>query len=72
MTIIVTYRSIDGYSQRRTFKTLKGARRFAHKWVGSHPEISEAFQYAVSGDGIGRVTWSGCTANDLFPFPPKT
>lgn len=65
--ITVRYSSLDRFSQKRKFKTLAGAQRFAAKWVGQTPDVSEAFGYAVSMDGIGKVTWSGCTAAELFP-----
>ena len=64
-TITVRYVACDRTRKQRVFKTLKFARRFAHKWVGSHPEIGG--WYAASGDGIGRVTVDGCTLADLFP-----
>ena len=63
--IRVSYRSVDGYSKTRTFKTLKSARRFAHSWVGEHPDMGTG--YAVSYDGVGRITVSGCRLIDLFP-----
>lgn len=60
----VIYRSIDGYRVARSFKTLKGARAFAHKWVGETPEIGSS--YAISGDGVGKVTLEGCTFAEVF------
>ena len=63
--ITVRYRSLDGYSQTRRFKTLAGARKFATKWVGAHPEIGSS--YAICGDGIGRITVEGALLSDLFP-----
>ena len=65
--ITVKYQSIDGYNETRKYKTLNGARRFAQKWVGKHPEISENFRYAISADGIGKITCFGCTVKELFP-----
>ena len=62
---IVRYSSIDGYSKTGRFVTLKGARDFARKWVGEHPEIGST--YAVSADGVGKVTVTGCAVADLFP-----
>jgi hypothetical protein len=65
--ITVRYRSLDRYSKSAKFKTLAGAQRFAAKWVGATPDVSEMFGYAVSGDGMGKVTWEGCTVRELFP-----
>lgn len=62
---VVTYRAIDGASMRRGFATLKGARKFAQEYVGEHPGIGSS--YAVSNDGVGRVTVRGCTLAELFP-----
>jgi len=67
MDIRISYRSVDGGSKTRTYKTLDGARKFAQKWVGETPEYSQNFGYAVSPDGVGRVTCSGCSLLDLFP-----
>jgi hypothetical protein len=63
--IIVTYTSVDFYRKRSSFKTLAGARKFAAKWVGEFPSIGTG--YAVSDDGIGKITVSGATLADLFP-----
>src|SRR5262249_17319420 len=46
--IHVTYDSIDGHCETRVFKTLRGARKFAQKWVGEHPDLGS--YYAVSYD----------------------
>lgn len=62
--INVTYRSVDGARDRRNFKTLKGAQKFAVDMVGQHPEMGS--DYAISGDGIGRVRVTGCTLQQLF------
>ena len=63
--ITVTYTSIDRYRKKGKFKTLKGAQRFAQKWVGATPSLGSF--YAVSFDGIGKVTVEGATLFDLFP-----
>lgn len=63
--ITVRYSSIDGASERRTYATIKGAQKFAHHMIGAHPEIGCG--YAVSDDGIGKVTVSGSTLVELFP-----
>lgn len=59
------YTSVDGYRQQETCKDLQHAREWAHYWIGAHPEIGSS--YAVSGDGIGKITCSGCTLRELFP-----
>jgi len=67
MLIIVRYSSIDRFSKTRKFKTLKGAQRFAQKYVGETPEISETFQYAVSMYGTGKIECEGMALKALFP-----
>lgn len=67
MSIRVRYTSIDGYRDTRKFKTLKGARVFAHDRVGPHPELGGT--YAISRDGIGLIAVAGCTLRELFPEP---
>lgn len=69
--ITVSYSAIDGTRFSQEFKTLRGAQRFAQKWVGTKPEISDMFQYAVSFDGVGKVTCQGCRLRELFPELPK-
>lgn len=63
--IRVRYTSIDRWTSVKAYKTLSGARKFAQLWVGQHPEIGTT--YAVSGDGIGKISVEGCTLADLFP-----
>lgn len=69
LKIVVTYTSIDHYHKRRQFATLAGAQKFAHNMVGPHPEIGYTFQYAVSGDGVGKVQVQGVSLDELFPAP---
>lgn len=69
MTAIrVIYDAIDGSSRMKRFKTVEGARAFATKYVGESPEIGSS--YAVSADGIGRITVDGCNLADLFAKKP--
>jgi hypothetical protein len=35
--------------------------------VGDHPEMGT--RYAISGDGIGKITVENSTLTDLFPAP---
>ncbi len=61
----ITYQAVDGYRVTKSFKTLAGAQRFAHKWVGASPGLGVG--YAVSDDGIGTI-WprEGVTLRQLF------
>ena len=65
--IVVRKRTMDGGSCSRTFKTLEGARKFAHKCVGAHPDISMTFGYAVGNWGDVKVLLSGATFAEIFP-----
>lgn len=65
--IKVRYSSIDRFSQSRSFKTLVAARRYAVKWVGENPDLG--IGYAVSADGVGKVTVSGVSLGELFAQP---
>jgi hypothetical protein len=62
--IKVRYSSIDHFRQTRTFKTLEGARKYAADRVGDNPDMGS--HYAVSFDGIGKITVEGCTLQELF------
>lgn len=70
--IVVRLTTIDHYHKRGKFKTLEGARKFAHRYVGPHPDISATFGYAVGAYGDAKITWEGCTAAELFPEEPET
>ena len=65
VTLRVT--TTDRFNSKRSFKTLKGARAFAHRYVGKHPDVSETFRYAVGAFGDVKVEWDGCTSGELFP-----
>jgi hypothetical protein len=67
MTITVYYTSIDGCRQKKIYKNLQKARAWAQYWIGEHPEIGS--HYAVSGDGVGKITVDGASLYDLFPAP---
>lgn len=52
--IKVSYSTLDRYYESRRFKTLKGARAYVAKRLGTSYDAGVA--YAVSGDGVGKVT----------------
>ena len=65
--IRLRYRSVDGCTKKQKFTSLADAQRFAHHWIGPHPEIGRG--YAISGDGIGKIEAAGVTLAALFPEP---
>lgn len=65
--IKLRYQSIDGFRETKTFATIQLAQGYAQDLVGPHPEMGST--YAVSGDGVGKVTCEGCTLQELFPAP---
>lgn len=63
--IKVRYSSFDSRRGKwRSFKTLRGARKYAQHWIGKHPEMGST--YAVSGDGIGKIEAEGVELRKLF------
>jgi hypothetical protein len=65
MDIRIQYTAIDGAKKGGIFKTLDGAKKFAWRWVGMYPDRGQG--YAISADGIGKITFSGVSVEDLFP-----
>lgn len=63
--VTILYTAVDGSRMIKDFKTLNGAKGFAHKMIGEHPEMGG--YYAVSGDGIGKVQVTGVALKELFP-----
>jgi hypothetical protein len=61
--ITVRYRSIDRYSKSYRYKTRAGAAAKIRELLGDYFDIGST--YAVSGDGVGRVTLSGATFEEL-------
>jgi hypothetical protein len=66
--ITVTMTAVDGWSKRRYFKTVEGARKFAVKYVGETPEISWTYGYAISPDGVSKIEVGGDA--DVFTLFP--
>ncbi len=64
MRIKIHYESIDGYRKSKTFRSLLAAAGWAHGWVGPHAELGS--NYAISADGIGKITCEGCMLASLF------
>lgn len=63
--ITVTYTSIDGAHAAFQSNDIESAREFAQHWIGQYPCLGRS--YAVSDDGIGKITVFGATLRDLFP-----
>jgi hypothetical protein len=67
--ITVRLSSIDGFRKTRKFKTLDGARKFAVSYAGQSPEFGMG--YAISDDGVCKITCDGCTLSELFGQKPE-
>lgn len=63
--IKLRFTTLDGIRKTKKFKTLAGARKAAHDWVGTNAEIGS--YYAISGDGVVKVTTEGCKLTDIWP-----
>lgn len=63
--ITLRFTSVDRHSWTRRYKTLAGAQKRAWDHIGRHPEMSS--HYAISDDGVVKVTCSGTTLYELFP-----
>jgi len=64
--IKIYFSSIDGITKTHSFKTIEGARQFALKVVGE--QDVDGGLYAVSDDGVVRITWAGISRAELFAF----
>lgn len=58
------FATLDGIRKTKRFKTLAGARKAAHDWVGKDAQIGG--HYAISTDGVVKVSSEGCTLVELF------
>lgn len=63
--VTIYYTGSDGYTKRKDYKTLGKAKAYSHRMIGEHPEIGS--NYAVSGDGVGKIAVYGATLAELFP-----
>jgi len=63
--ITLKYLAVDGFRTEKTFSSLKEAQEFAVLWAGARCEVGRT--YAITYDGVGRLTWTGVTAEELFP-----
>lgn len=62
--IKVRFETLDGIRKTKRFKTLAGARKAAQDWAGKDAEVGR--WYAISTDGVVKVTVDGCTLVELF------
>jgi len=62
--IKVRFATLDGIRKTKSFKTLAGARKATWAWAGKDCEVGSS--YAISSDGVVRVTVEGCSLAELF------
>lgn len=66
--ITLHFSTIDGIRKTHRYSTLAGAQRKAKNWVGAVDSTSGS--YAVSSDGVVKVSCEGCTLAELFGEAP--
>jgi hypothetical protein len=62
--ITTTFTTIDGFKERKTFKTLEGARRYAKRRMGDNFDIGS--YYAVDMYGTGKLMVDGTSLAKLL------
>lgn len=67
--ITVSVSTIDGFYKAKSYKTVKAARKFAVYYVGETPDFGSS--YAVSFDGVAKVSVTGCSLQELFFDKPS-
>jgi len=60
----IFYESIDGYTEAKEFTDIIKAKEYAKECVGSYYNIG--FFYAISNDGVGKITCEGITLKELL------
>lgn len=63
--IVVTAHFVEGGSERKVFKTLAGAQKYAQGRIGAHPD--QGGSYAVDNYGSCKITVTGTSLRSLFP-----
>lgn len=64
--IIVRMRSVDDGHRSRRFNNIESARAWAKTWLGPYFDISYTFGYAISGDGVCKITCEGVSIFELL------
>ena len=59
--------TIDGCNETRRYLTLVGAQKWAQRMLGTHPDVSRTFNYAVSPYGDTKIVGLNFPVEDLFP-----
>ncbi len=68
--ITVRNRAIDDFKEDKEFVNLEDTREYCIKYLGENFDIGSFLSgdpYAISGDGINRLTVEGATWQELFP-----
>lgn len=59
--------AVDDFEETVEFVNLEETRDYCKRYLGQHFEISEQLGYAISGDGVNKLTVYGTTWQELFP-----
>lgn len=63
--IVAHYQASDGFEKEETFTNVDDLKKWIDEWVGLNGEISDAYNYIVSSDGVGRIHVKGLKPGEL-------
>lgn len=64
-----SFSTLDGFRESRSFKTLKGAKAYFDRRMGTSFDVS-GLGYAVDMFGTGKLYLSGASWTDLLGYNP--
>jgi hypothetical protein len=64
-SVTLSFATVDGVRKILSYDSVEAARVAAHDWVGEAPTFGS--DYAISDDGVVRVSVNGATLTDIFP-----
>lgn len=63
--IVAHYQASDGHEKEEIFTNIEDLKKWIDDWVGLNGEISDAYNYIVSDDGVGRIHVKGLKSGEL-------
>ncbi len=62
--IKISNSAVDGFVESKTYKTIKGARKYLEKWAGSFYDV--VGNVLITGDGINKLTVKGAKISEIL------